>query len=115
GYVGAETYVGRHGMSLRLDGLEPGFNGHARARDIVVHGAGYVSRAHIEQHGRLGRSWGCPAVRPAVSGAVIQELAGGGLLLAWAPDAAWQEGSALLACGRSARPSAGGRMLRSSD
>lgn len=100
-YAGAETYVGKHGVSLRLDGLEPGFNGNARARDIVVHGAEYVSAQHIAEHGRLGRSWGCPAVRPAVSEAVVHALSGGALLLAWAPDPDWQAGSALLACARS--------------
>jgi hypothetical protein len=100
-FAAAETYMGKHGLSLRLDGLEPGFNGNARPRDIVVHGAAYVSEAHIRDHGRLGRSWGCPAVRPAVSDAVVRDLADGALLLAWSPNPAWQAGSALLACSRS--------------
>lgn len=112
-FVGAETYLGKHGLSLRLDGLEPGFNGNARLRDIVVHGAAYVSEAHIEAHGRLGRSWGCPAVRPAVSEAVVRHLAGGAMLLAWAPDPGWQAGSDLLACARGLPPQVRRRTFRS--
>lgn len=113
-YVGAETYVGKHGLSLRLDGLEPGFNASARARDIVVHGAGYVSEAHIEQHGRLGRSWGCPAVRPVVSDAVVRDLANGALLLAWSPEPGWQADSTLLACARAGGAHVRGAAFRSS-
>lgn len=111
-YVGAETYEGRHGLSLRLDGLEPGFNGNARPRDIVVHGAPYVSEAHIREHGRLGRSWGCPAVRPAVSDAVVADLADGALLLAWSPDPAWQADSVLLSCARTGRADGRRRAMR---
>ena len=85
-YATAELYTGRHGLSLRLDGLQPGLNGNARERDIVVHGAAYVSRAHIDEWGRLGRSWGCPAVRLDVAEPLVRALAGGALLLAWHAD-----------------------------
>jgi hypothetical protein len=62
-----EPYIGKHGYSLRLDGLERGINDRARARDIVIHGAEYVSAAVAKVQGRIGRSLGCPAVRPEIA------------------------------------------------
>jgi len=81
-YLCAETYNGRHGFSMRLDGLEP-TNSHARARAIVVHGANYVSPDMIRRTGRIGRSDGCPAVENRFSTEVVSALTGGSLLLAW--------------------------------
>src|SRR5262249_56756718 len=65
-FLAGSTYRGHHGLSLRLDGLEAGFNDAAMDRDIVVHGASYVNASTAHTLGRLGRSWGCPAVRPAI-------------------------------------------------
>lgn len=93
-----EVYEGQHGRALRLDGLEPGFNDAARDREIVVHGAEYVSPDFIAENGRLGRSWGCPAVSLAASDFVIDALGGGALVLAWYPDPAWLAGSTWLHC-----------------
>lgn len=94
----AETYVGKHGLSLRLDGLEPGVNDNARTRDIVIHGADYVSDTFASTHGRLGRSWGCPAVRKEISRSLIEKIAGGTLLVAWYPDERWTRSSTYLSC-----------------
>lgn len=94
----AETYHGRHGYSLRLDGLEPGVNDRARERDIVMHGADYADPSFAERHGRLGRSWGCPAVRRAVSREIIDTLQGGQLLFAYYPDSRWMASSPYLGC-----------------
>ena len=94
----AETYTGQNGYSLRMDGLEPGINGRARERLIVMHGAGYVDPAQGRLQGRLGRSWGCPAVRSAVAQAVIDDLKDGQLLFAYADDATWLRDSTLLHC-----------------
>ncbi len=83
----AETYTGRHGYSLRLDGLEVGLNDRARERAIVVHGAPYVGAAYARRHGRVGRSWGCPAVGLAVSTPLIDTIKNGSILFAFYPDA----------------------------
>jgi hypothetical protein len=96
-YRAVDTYRGTHGVSLHLEGLEPGFNDRARERAIVVHGADYVSDAVVAAQGRLGRSWGCPAVRPAVAKALIETIRDGSLLVAYYPDAKWLGRSAFLA------------------
>ncbi len=97
-FVTAETYRGKHGYSLRLDGLEPGWNGKARERAIVVHGADYATEDFVARHGRLGRSWGCPAVRPEVSRSLIDAIAGGSPLFAYFDDPKWLASSELLRC-----------------
>jgi hypothetical protein len=94
--LAAESYLGQHGVSLRLDGLEPGFNDRARERTIVMHGAGYVNDAIVASQGRLGRSWGCPAVRPAVARELIETIKDGSLVVAYYPDADWLARSAFL-------------------
>lgn len=73
-YLTGEVYRGVHGKSLKLDGLDEGFNSNARSRSIVVHGAAYVSEGTIKALGRLGRSQGCPAVAPEVADKVIQTI-----------------------------------------
>jgi hypothetical protein len=86
-YRTAETYIGKHGYSLRLDGLERGVNNRARERAIVMHGADYVNAATAKANGYLGRSLGCPALRPAITRQVIDAVKNGGLLFAYYPDA----------------------------
>lgn len=94
-----ESYYGRNGYSLRLEGLEDGINDLAYQRAIVIHGADYVSDAFIEQTGRLGRSHGCPAVRPEVAYPLIDSLKQNHYLFAYYPDTEWLESSSFLACG----------------
>lgn len=73
-YVTNETYFGKHGLSLRLDGMDKGYNTNARDRAIVVHGAKYVSQSTINQLGRLGRSHGCPALPTALTQPIINTI-----------------------------------------
>lgn len=82
-------YKGEHGISLRLEGLEPGVNDRAAERAIVLHGAPYVSEAFAARAGRIGRSFGCPAVRPAIADSLIRTIRGGTLLFVWSPDSAY--------------------------
>lgn len=96
-YRAAETYVGSHGRSLKLDGLEPS-NDNARERRVVIHSASYVDEAFIEKYGRLGRSYGCPSLDPDVAQDVIDVLADGALVLAWHPDPSWRDNSPWLSC-----------------
>lgn len=92
------SYYGRNGKSLRLEGLEPGINDHAYERAIVIHGADYVSESFIEQTGRLGRSLGCPAVRQDVASSLIDSLEENQYLFAYYPDPKWQASSTFLNC-----------------
>ena len=85
-FVTGTTYNGRNGYSLRLRGMEPGLNDRAEARAIVVHGASYVGQQATHDLGRLGRSYGCPAVRPAIARTLIDEVKDRTLLYAWHPS-----------------------------
>jgi hypothetical protein len=73
-YATGEIYSGKHGMSLKLDGLEKGINDNARARGVVMHAAEYVSNSFIKNNHRLGRSQGCPAVPVALSKDIINAI-----------------------------------------
>lgn len=88
-FITAETYYGKHGYSLRVDGVEEGINDKARQRAIVFHGASYASEKFVQQHGRLGRSWGCPAVDPSIAREVIDTLKEGALVFSYFPDETW--------------------------
>ena len=92
-FVTEDTYVGGNGYSLRLRGLEEGVNDMARDRAIVMHGASYVSRAAIAALGRLGRSWGCPAVRKEVAKKIINTVRGGSAVFAYYPEKSWLSSS----------------------
>ena len=98
-----ETYHGGNGYSMRMDGLEPGVNDAARERLIVMHGAPYVNPLAAAVQGRLGRSYGCPAVRPEVARDVIDTLKQGQLVFAYYPDPEWLQGSRFLGCESTAR------------
>lgn len=97
-YSTRESYVGRNGYSLRMDGLEPGFNDKAFDRDVVIHGADYVSNDFARVNGRIGRSHGCPAVPTAMARPVIDALKDGQLLFIYYPDPQWLKTSSFIHC-----------------
>ncbi|MDQ2771700.1 MAG: murein L,D-transpeptidase catalytic domain family protein [Bacteroidota bacterium] len=79
------TYVGKHGESLKLIGLDPGFNTNAESRAVVLHGAPYVCEEFVKAHGRLGRSQGCPALPVDVAPAIVRAIKGGSVLYLHGP------------------------------
>jgi hypothetical protein len=85
-YVTGGICYGIHGMSLILEGMEPGINDNAREREIVIHGADYVSNDFVRQYGRLGRSFGCPSIPLEDHEKIIKMLAGGSCLFIYYPD-----------------------------
>jgi hypothetical protein len=91
----AETYTGRHGLSLRLDGLEPS-NSRIRSRAVVVHGADYAEDAFVNRNGYLGRSNGCPAIAQSRSRAFINLIKGGTLMFSYYPSDSWLNSSPFL-------------------
>jgi hypothetical protein len=95
-FVTADTYNGSNGYSLRLRGLEEGINDMAFDRAIVMHGAYYVSSEAIRALGRLGRSWGCPAIPVGAAKKVIDTIRGGSAVFAYYPEKRWLTASAFL-------------------
>ncbi len=85
-FVTGTTYSGRNGYSLHLRGMDRGLNDRAEARTIVIHGAPYVGEKVAQRQGRLGRSYGCPAIRPAIARALIDEVKDRTLVYAWHPS-----------------------------
>lgn len=95
-YKTAETYSGKHGYSLRLDGLEKGFNDQARNRAIVIHGADYAREEFAKSVGRLGRSLGCPALPSELSAQAIDLIKDGSLLFIFGDDNTYLTQSSLI-------------------
>jgi hypothetical protein len=85
-YATGEIYTGKHGISLKLDGLEKGINNLARERAVVIHGANYVSESFIKGNKRLGRSQGCPAIPVELTDAIINTIKGQSCLFIYHPS-----------------------------
>ncbi len=95
-YLTGHTYYGNDGYSLRLHGLDPGFNTAAYRRDIVVHSAWYVSKAFAQKYGRMGQSWGCFALSRNVERAVVKLIRGATVLVGYYPNRKWLHSSPFL-------------------
>lgn len=95
-FITGSTYQGKHGTSLNLHGLEKGINGNALQRRIVIHSADYVSDHMIKSKGRLGRSWGCPALNKKVAQPIIHSIKDGSVIFAYYPDQKWLKRSNFL-------------------
>ena len=95
-FVTAETYAGKYGYSLKLDGMEPGINDNARPRGIVVHGADFVSHTVAKDTGLLGRSFGCPALPVYSSKQIIDKISKGTCLFIYANDPKYLKTSKIL-------------------
>jgi len=95
-YITGSTYNGGNGYSLKLKGMEAGFNDKAEQRAIVMHGADYVSEHAIKNLGRLGRSWGCPAVSQKEHKMIINLIKQGSCLFIYAPQQQYISSSHLL-------------------
>lgn len=83
-YETMDAYSGKHGLSLRINGLEQGLNSNALSRAVIIHPAAYVTPQFIKEYGRAGRSWGCFAVDPAVSQQLVNTIKGGSVIFAYA-------------------------------
>ncbi|KGO88796.1 murein L,D-transpeptidase catalytic domain family protein [Flavobacterium suncheonense] len=95
-YATGETYNGKHGLSLKLDGLEYGINNNARNRAVVMHGADYADESIIKQQGRLGRSQGCPAVPYALHKEIIEMIKDKSCLFIYHPSRNYEKQSKLV-------------------
>lgn len=95
-YVTMRTYVGHNGLSLKLNGVDPGYNDMALKRQIVLHGSSYVSAKYMKDYGELGTSLGCPALPSAVSGEIIHVVKGGSCLFIYHPTPQYLDNSSVI-------------------
>lgn len=95
-YATGEIYIGKHGESLRLDGLEKGINNNARSRAVVMHAADYVNEGFAKQHHRIGRSLGCPALPNGLNKEIINLIKGKSCLFIYHPSQSYAAASRLL-------------------
>jgi hypothetical protein len=95
-YVTEKTYYGEHGLSLRMKGLEPGYNDKAYRRRVVVHGADYIGNSWLQRNNYMGRSYGCPAIPKNESNFLINTIKNGSCLFIYHPSKNYLKGSKLL-------------------
>ncbi len=95
-FITENTYNGKNGYSLVLNGLEKGINDRAKERAVVVHGADYSNPSVIRSSGRLGRSLGCPAVPQACTRKIINTIKNGTILFIYAEDEGYAAKSSVL-------------------
>jgi hypothetical protein len=106
-YITGAPYEGGQGYSMQLAGVDTGFNDNARVRSIVIHGARYATLQYIKQYGRLGRSFGCPALPPDLNHVIIDCIRDGSVLFSYYPDDDYLQGSVVLGSVTEASPGPG--------
>jgi len=92
-FLTGQTYSGKHGYSMRLHGLDKGFNSNAYKRAVVMHSAWYVSEQFVKAHHRVGRSWGCTALSQKMEPKVVKAIKGGTVMVSYYPNAKWLNSS----------------------
>ncbi len=97
-FATGNTYYGRHGLSLKLLGLDKNFNDRAYQRAIVMHSAWYVNKAFVKKYGRVGRSWGCPAVPSNLAKPIMNLIKEQSLFVVYYPSSQWFSTSKFLNC-----------------
>jgi hypothetical protein len=97
-YKTDKAYYGREGLSLRLEGVDRGFNDNAMNRSIVMHGGWYMDEGFIKRYGRAGRSWGCPAVPLTMYQPIINTIKDSSLMVVYYPSDEWFGKSKFLTC-----------------
>ena len=97
-YRTEQSYYGREGLSLRLEGLDSGFNDNAMRRYIVMHAGWYVDENFIKKYGRAGRSWGCPAVPVHLTKDIINTIKEKSFFVIYYPQQDWLAQSRFLNC-----------------
>ena len=95
-YVTRTTYFGKNGLSLRLDGVDNGYNDKAMKRNIVLHGCAYVGDEYLENFGATGTSLGCPALPAAISSKIIHTVRGGSCLFIYHPTQEYLDHSVVI-------------------
>jgi hypothetical protein len=95
-FITGETYFGKNGLSLFIDGMEKQFNSNARERYVVIHGASYANPSAIKNLGRLGRSYGCPALPTAISQEIIDLIKNKSVLYIYSDDKIYAKNSKMI-------------------
>jgi hypothetical protein len=95
-YETLNTYIGEHGYSLKLDGLEKGINDNANSRAIIIHAADYVNESLIRAQGYIGRSWGCPALPEKLHKPIIDKIKNGTCLFIYSPESSYLRNSKII-------------------
>jgi len=95
-FLTGSTYTGKHGYSMRLNGLDKGYNDKAYSRAVVMHSAWYVGKQFLAEHGRLGHSWGCTALSQQDASKVISTIKNGTIMLSYYPNQQWERNSTFL-------------------
>jgi hypothetical protein len=95
-FITGKTYLGGQGYSLQLQGVDTGYNDRSRVRGIVIHAANYATHDYVKRYGRLGRSFGCPALPPELSRPIINLIKDGSVLFSYYPDQAYFNHSVIL-------------------